>query len=270
MRLRAGKTNSGEGAGRMVASAVGTARAAGTRGPILVRGDSAYGNRTVVRARLRHGVQFSLVMNRNPAIDRAIAAMRPRGPRCAIPVQSVIPTPAPGSPMPRYTKSPTRLSRPPRPDHRPPGGAPGQGRPLPRCPVHGAAVPAVLHQHRPCGRAGRRHPSPARDHRNRVRRPDRRSACSHPVGPVRRELRLVLCAAIAHNLLRAVRVLAGDRHALARGSTLPRRIVNIPARLARPQHRTILHMPSQSPWSKAWIALWHNTIRHSPPLPTTV
>jgi len=47
-RLRAGKTNSGKGAARMIAQAVATARAAGVRGQILVRGDSAYGNSTVV------------------------------------------------------------------------------------------------------------------------------------------------------------------------------------------------------------------------------
>jgi len=75
MRLRAGKTGSGKGAGRMVASAIGTARAAGARGQILVRGDSAYGSRAVVAACMRHGAQFSLVMTRNPAVERAIAAI---------------------------------------------------------------------------------------------------------------------------------------------------------------------------------------------------
>jgi hypothetical protein len=73
MRLRAGKTGSGKGAGRMVASAIGTARAAGARGQILVRGDSAYGSRAVVAACVRHGAQFSLVMTRNTAVERAIA-----------------------------------------------------------------------------------------------------------------------------------------------------------------------------------------------------
>ncbi len=38
----------------------------------------------------------------------------------------------------------------------------------------------------------------------------------------------VLCAAIAHNLLRAASVLAGDQHTRARGSTLRRKIVNVP------------------------------------------
>ena len=54
----------------------------------------------------------------------------------------------------------------------------------------------------------------------------------------------ILCAAIAHNLLRAVGVLAGGTHAVARGATLRRRIVTIPARLARPQRRPVLHLPA--------------------------
>lgn len=42
----------------------------------------------------------------------------------------------------------------------------------------------------------------------------------------------VLCAAIAHNLLRATGILAGGSHARARAATLRRKIVNIPARNA--------------------------------------
>jgi hypothetical protein len=79
----------------------------------------------------------------------------------------------------------------------------------------------------------------------------------------------ILCAGIAHNLLRAAGVLAGDRHARARGSTLRRTIVNIPARLTRPQRRPLLHLPTHWPWSKPWLTLWHNTIGHSPPPITT-
>src|SRR5690606_29921457 len=75
----------------------------------------------------------------------------------------------------------------------------------------------------------------------------------------------ILCAAIAHNLLRAAGVLAGAATAVARGATLRRRIVNIPARLARPQRRPILHLPTHWPWAKTWTTLWHNTIGYSPP-----
>ncbi|GJO86821.1 hypothetical protein NJB1728f31_33220 [Mycobacterium marinum] len=54
----------------------------------------------------------------------------------------------------------------------------------------------------------------------------------------------VPCAAISPNLLRATGVLAGDRHTGARGSTLRRKIVDVPARLPRPQRRTVLHLPT--------------------------
>ena len=56
-RLRAGKTNSGKGAARMIAQAVNTARAAGVTGQILVHGDSAYGNGVVVTACQRSGAR---------------------------------------------------------------------------------------------------------------------------------------------------------------------------------------------------------------------
>ena len=70
----------------------------------------------------------------------------------------------------------------------------------------------------------------------------------------------ILCAAIAHNLLRAAATLTGGQHAAARGATLRRKIVNIPARLARPQRKPILHLPSHWPWAEAWQVLWRNTI----------
>ena len=77
----------------------------------------------------------------------------------------------------------------------------------------------------------------------------------------------ILCAAIAHNLLRAAATLAGQPHAVARSATLRRKIVNIPARLARPQRRPVLHLPSHWPWAHAWLRLWRNTIgQHPPPL----
>jgi hypothetical protein len=75
MRLRAGKTGSGKGAGRVIAQAIATARAAGATGKILVRGDSAYGSRVVVRACVRGKAEFYLVMTKNRARRRAIAAI---------------------------------------------------------------------------------------------------------------------------------------------------------------------------------------------------
>jgi Transposase DDE domain group 1 len=77
----------------------------------------------------------------------------------------------------------------------------------------------------------------------------------------------ILCAAIAHNLLRAAGTLAGGPHAVARGATLRRKIVNIPARLARPQRRPVLHLPSHWPWAHAWLQLWRNIISYLHPQP---
>jgi hypothetical protein len=79
----------------------------------------------------------------------------------------------------------------------------------------------------------------------------------------------IVCAAIAHNLLRATGILAGAAHGRARAATLRRKIINIPARLARPQRRPVLHLPRHWPWADAWLLLWHNTIGYTPPPPKT-
>jgi len=78
-----------------------------------------------------------------------------------------------------------------------------------------------------------------------------------------------ICAAITHNLLRAAGTLASQQHALARGATLRRQIVTVPARLARPQHRPIPHLPAHWPWAEQWTALSHKvfTPATGPPAP---
>lgn len=66
-----------------------------------------------------------------------------------------------------------------------------------------------------------------------------------------------LCAVITHNLLRAAGTLAGSRYAAARGATLRHRVVAVPARLARPAGRRVLHLPAHWPWAESWNALWN-------------
>jgi hypothetical protein len=73
------------------------------------------------------------------------------------------------------------------------------------------------------------------------------------------------CAAISHNLLRAAGTLASGSHAVARGATLRRHIVTVPARLTRPQRRRVLHLPAQWPWAGAWTTLWQATFGTGPP-----
>src|SRR4029077_14026680 len=66
-----------------------------------------------------------------------------------------------------------------------------------------------------------------------------------------------ICAAMTHNLLRAAGTLAGPGLAAARGATLRRKIVNVPARIARPQRRRVLHLPAHWPWAEHSMALWN-------------
>jgi hypothetical protein len=271
LRLRAGKTGSGKGAGRMVASAIGTARAAGASGQILVRGDSAYGSRKVVRACVRHGARFSLVMTRNPAIERAIAA---------IDETAWVPVSYPGAvrdpdtgdwisdaevaeiPYTAFASTTDRIT----------------ARLVVRR-VKDARYPDALFsvwRHHPfftntdlpvdqADITHRQHAIIETVFADLIDGP----LAHMPSGRFGANSAWILCAAIAHNLLRAAGVLSGDQHTRARGSTLRRKIVNIPARLTRPQRRPVLHLPTNWPWSKAWLALWHNTIGHSPPLTAT-
>jgi hypothetical protein len=267
LRLRAGRANSGKGAGRMVAQAIGTARAAGASGQILVRGDSAYGHRAVVAACVRHGAHFSLVMTRNAAIERAIAA---------IDADAWTPVRYPGAvidpdtgewisdaevaeiPYTAFASTPDAITA--RLVVRRVKDARYRDALFPVWRYH----PFFTNTDLPVEQADithRQHAIIETVFADLIDGP-----LAHlPSGRFGANAAWILCAAIAHNLLRAAGVLAGDHHTRARGSTLRRRIVTVPARLTRPQRRPILHLPTHWPWSKHWLTLWHSTIGYSPP-----
>ena len=73
------------------------------------------------------------------------------------------------------------------------------------------------------------------------------------------------CAVIAHNLLRTVGTLAGGNDAVARGATVRRELVNMPARFAAPARRPMLHLPAHWPWHAGWKTLWDIVIGHNYP-----
>jgi hypothetical protein len=75
----------------------------------------------------------------------------------------------------------------------------------------------------------------------------------------------VICAAMTHNLLRAAGTVTSANHAVARGATLRRHIVAVPARLARPQRRRVLHLPAHWPWATSWTSLWNAVLGSGPP-----
>jgi hypothetical protein len=272
MRLRAGKTGSGKGAASMITAAIGTARAAGASGQILVRGDSAYGTRKVVRAALRAGAQFSLVMTRNAAIRTAIGAIAEDA-WTPVKYPGAVRDPDTGDWISdaevaeiSYTafastkdKVTARLIVRRVKDARYPDALFPVWRyhPFFTNSTETAADADITH---------RKHAVIETVFADLIDGPLARI----PSGRFGANSAWVLCAAIAHNLLRATGILAGGAHGKARGATLRRKIVNIPARLARPQHRPILHLPHHWPWAEAWLTLWHNTIGYTPPQPVTI
>jgi hypothetical protein len=75
VRLRGGKAGSARGAASMVAEAVATAKSCGATGLIIVRMDSAFYAKKVVRACRRAGARFSVTVRMDAAIKRAIATI---------------------------------------------------------------------------------------------------------------------------------------------------------------------------------------------------
>ena len=270
-RLRAGKTNSGKGAARMIAQAVATARAAGATGEILVRGDSAYGNSTVVAACRRAGARFSLVLTKSTTVAAAIDSISDDA---WVPVKypGAVRDPDTGAWISdaevaettytafSSTKTPVtaRLIVRRVKDARYPDALFPVWRYHPFFTDTNEPVDAADITHR-------RHAIIETVFADLIDGP----LAHMPSGRFGANSAWILCAAIAHNLLRAAGAIAGAAHAVARGATLRRRIVTIPARLARPQGRPILHLPAHWPWEQAWLKLWRNTIGHSPPATIT-
>lgn len=271
MRLRAGKANSGKGAASMVAEAIRTARAAGAGGQILVRGDSAYGNADVVAACQRADARFSVVLTKTRPVHAAIEAIPPDA-WTPVRYPGAVQDPDTGAWISdaevaettytafTSTKQPVtaRLIVRRVKDARFADGL------FPIWRYH----PFFTDSDEPVDQADithRRHAIIETVFSDLIDGP----LAHMPSGRFAANCAWVLCAAIAHNLLRAAATLIDKSYAVARGATLRRKIINVPARLARPQRRPILHGPRHWPWASAWLALWHTIIDWHPP-PATI
>ena len=272
-RLRTGRANSGKGAARMIAQAVGTARAAGVSGQIVVGGDSAYGTGVVTAACRRAGAQFSLVLTKNRSVTAAIATIDDDA-WTPVSYPGAVRDPDTGEWISDAEVAETLYTA---------FGSTGHAvtarlivRRVKDARYRDALFP-VWRYHpfftdtdettAAADITHRRHALIETVFADLIDGP----LAHMPSGRFGANSAWILCAAIAHNLLRAAGVLAGAVNTVARGATLRRRIVNIPARLARPQRRPVLHLPSHWPWAQAWTTLWHNTIGagRPPPQPVT-
>jgi hypothetical protein len=252
----------------MVRDAITVARAAGA-GQVLVRGDSAYGSRPVVNACLKAGAQFSLVFNKNPAVTRAIAGIAEDA-WTPVHYPGAVTDPDTGAlisdaevaevPFTAFTRTTTPVTA--RLIVRRVRDANSQDPLFPVWRHH----PFFTNSTEPTADADithRRHAIIETVFADLIDGP-----LAHlPSGRFAANAAWATCAMITHNLLRAAGALAGGRHAKARGATLRRRLVSVPARVVLPQRRPILRLPAHWPWATSWLELWQQVFTTGPPLP---
>jgi hypothetical protein len=260
-RLRSGRAGSGRAAAGQVKQAITTARGCGA-GTIMLRGDTAFGHKKVIGACLAEGAEFSLSMTRNRAITTAIegideAAYTP------VHYPGAVADPDTGTLISdaevaetRYT---LRLGR----------GKKITARLVVRR-VKDARYPEALFP------AWRYHPfltnselptaeADITHRRHAIIETTFADLIDGPLAHIPSGLFAANCAwlaaaVIAHNLLRAAGTLAGGDHVVARGATLRRDLVNVPARFAAPARKPMLHLPAHWPRQTQWKTLWDNVI----------
>ncbi len=276
-RLRKGNTASHNGAGRLLAQALTTARAAGVTGRVLARADSAYYGHAFVGTAIRHGAWFSVTARMNPQIKAAITSIS-EGAWTAIEYPDAIFDEAeqrwvsdaevaqidfiaftsrrkhqhvPCRLIVRRVKRLQRLA----------SDGTEQGELFAAYRHHAFITNSTLSMLE----ADERH----RDHAiiEQVIAELKDGPLAHlPSGKYAANAAWVACAVIAFNIARAAAVAAQMR--TARWATVRKRILNVPARIAATGRRLLLHLPAHWPWAASWQSLW-TTATGPPALVTT-
>jgi hypothetical protein len=267
--LRSGKTGSGRGAARQVKQAIGTARAAGAIGTIMLRGDSAFGTKKVIAACLDEQVEFSLALSRNRRVTTAIEAIDETE-WTPVHYPGAVLDPDIGALISDAEVAETTHTLAIR----------GHGRVTARLVVRrvrDANYPDALFpvwRYHPfftnsdlptieADLTHRKHAIVETTFADLIDGP-----LAHiPSGLFAANCAWLACAVITHNLLRAAGTLAGGDHAVARGATLRRDLITVPARFAAPARKPMLHLPAHWPWQTGWKTLWDTIIGYSPAIP---
>jgi hypothetical protein len=266
-QLRSGKAGSGRGAAAQIKRAITTARACGPTGTIMLRGDSAFGTKKVITTCVAEAAEFSLSVSRNKRISAAIEAIDEAA-YTPVHYPGAVTDPDTGALVSDAQVAETpytlRLSR-----HRvltvrlvvrrvKDARYPDALFPVWR--YH----PFVTNSTLPTAQADithRRHAIIETTFADLIDGP-----LAHiPSGLFAANCAWLGCAVIAHNLLRAAGTLAGGNHTVARGATLRRDLVNVPARFAAPARKPTLHLPAHWPWQTGWKNLWDNVIGYCYP-----
>ena len=271
-RLRGGTASSARGADALVAEAIGTCRECGATGLLVMRGDSAFYSAKVIAACRRAEVCFSVTAKMDPKIKAAIAAIGEDS-WTAISYPNAIFDEESGQWISDAEVAETTYT----------------AFAAKKTPVTARLIVRRVKRLNPKAHAGqdelfdlwRYHAvftdSPFETLQAEAQHRDHAGAIEQTFadltdGPVKHlpsasfaaNAAWLTCAAITHNLLRAAGCQASAFHARARGATLRRHLINIPARTARHGHGHLtLHLPEHWPWAPAWLAVFHTT--HPPP-----
>lgn len=275
-RLRKGNTASATGAGRLLAQAIKTARAAGVTGQILARADSAYYGWAFVGTAIRHQTWFSVTARMTPTVSAAIAHIAadawqaieyPNAVYDEAEQRWVSDAEVAEVPFVAFTGRRKRehvdcrlIVR--RVKRLQPLASDGteQGELFATYRHHAFITNSTLGT----VEADQRH----RDHAlvEQVIAELKDGPLAHlPSGKYAANAAWVSCAVIAFNIARATAVAASMR--TARWATLRTRIINIPARIAATGRRLVVHLPRHWPWAPDWELLWSTAT--SPPTAVT-
>lgn len=259
IRLRAGRAGSGKGAAGMVTEAINTAKATGARN-ILCRGDSAFGNGKVIVAVVKGGARFSFVLTKSRPVLRAIGTIADdawtpvRYPGAVLDpdtgelisdaeVAEVGYTAFAGT---KYEITARLIVRRVRDRNHPDELFPvWRYHPFFTDTTEPVTDADITH---------RQHAIIESVFADLIDGP----LAHMPSGTFAANAAWAILAAITHNLLRAAGTLTDHAHAVARGATLRRHLLNVPARIARPQGKPTLHLPAHWPRAKQWKTLWDN------------
>ena len=269
-RLRGGNAASARGAASLAAQAIGTARACGCTGTIIVRLDSAFYNAAVIGAIRRAGARFSVTVPMNAAsAPRSPPSARTPGRRSGTRARSGTTSWAPGSPTPRspraeYTAFASKkgqavtarlIVRRVRDLNK--KAADGQDELFPVWRYHAVFTDSPFELVQAEGQH--------RDHAvvEQVFADVTSGPLAHmPSGVFAANAAWLSIAAMAHNLLRAAGALASLPFAKARAATIRRDLIAVAARTARHgRGHLTLHLPEGWHREHEWLNLLGRGLR---------
>ncbi|KAA9394197.1 IS1380 family transposase [Kocuria coralli] len=276
-RLRKGSTASAKGAGRLLAQAIGTARAAGVTGQILCRADSAYYGWAFVGTAIRKRAWFSVTARMTKTVTAAITSIDP-GAWKAIEYPNAMweeaeqrwVSDAEVAEVPFVAFTARRKSQQVR--CRLIVRRVKRLQPLASDGIEQGELFATYRHHAFITNSGFAMVEADRRHREhaiveQVIAELKDNALAHlPSGKYTANAAWVSCAMIAFNLARAAAVAAGL--AKARWASLRRKIIHVAARIASTSRRLDLHLPTHWPWAQSWQTL-HAVATGPPPTSTT-